>query len=114
MQWRPALVVCLVDSGALLHQEAHHLQVLINAGLGVGNSRQPHLPQPRCPSKSGLQREPRKQIQGHGARTVGKMIQQPLATGCLRYAWLPNGQVGQAFSAQWKPQKDSWLPANRK
>lgn len=44
MQGRPALVVCLVHRGALLNQEVHHLQVLINAGLGGGSGcqRPPH------------------------------------------------------------------------
>lgn len=36
MQRRPALVVCLVHSSTLLHQEAYHLQVLIYAGLRMG------------------------------------------------------------------------------
>lgn len=35
MQGRPALIVCLVHRGTLLHQEAHHLQVLIDTGLGA-------------------------------------------------------------------------------
>lgn len=45
MQGRPALVVRLVHRGALLHQEVHHLQVLINAGLGAG-ARPSALPHP--------------------------------------------------------------------
>lgn len=36
MQRRPALVVCLVHSSTLLHQEAHNFQVLIYAGLRIG------------------------------------------------------------------------------
>lgn len=36
MQRRPALVVRLVHGSTLLHQEAHHLQVLIYAGLRAG------------------------------------------------------------------------------
>lgn len=40
MQGRPALVVRLVHSGALLHQEAYYLQVLIDAGLGVETGRE--------------------------------------------------------------------------
>jgi hypothetical protein len=48
MQGCPAFVVCLVHSGTLLHQEAHHLQVLIDAGLKVGQacelSPRPGLP----------------------------------------------------------------------
>lgn len=36
MQRCPALVVCLVHSSTLLHQEAYHLQVLIYAGLRMG------------------------------------------------------------------------------
>lgn len=37
MQRRPALVVCLVHCGTLLYQEVHHLQVLIDTGLGAGD-----------------------------------------------------------------------------
>lgn len=36
MQGRPALVVRLVHRGALLHQKAHHLEVLVDTGLGGG------------------------------------------------------------------------------
>lgn len=36
MQGRPALIVRLVHRGTLLHQKAHHLQVLIDTGLGEG------------------------------------------------------------------------------
>lgn len=56
MQGRPALIVRLVHRGTLLHQEAHHLQVLIDAGLGdTGQSRWPspvqtlHAQQGRTP-----------------------------------------------------------------
>lgn len=38
MQRRPALVVCLVHSSTLLHQEANDVQVLIYAGLRTGTS----------------------------------------------------------------------------
>lgn len=38
MQRRPALVVCLVHSSTLLHQEANDFQVLIYAGLRMGTS----------------------------------------------------------------------------
>lgn len=41
MQGCPALIVCLVHRGTLLHQEAHHLQVLIDTGLGAGVNCQP-------------------------------------------------------------------------
>lgn len=36
VQWDPALVVRLVDSGAVLHQEGHHVDVIVYAGLGEG------------------------------------------------------------------------------
>lgn len=112
MQGRPALVVRLVHSGALLHQEAHHLQVLINAGLGVGNSRQPHLRQPRCPSKAGLQRQPRKQIQGHGARTVGKTT--PTASGRQLFKIPPIAQWSGPPSLRRSVETTKGLPATCK
>lgn len=40
MQRCPALVVCLVHSSTLLHQEAYHLQVFIYAGLRMGKAHQ--------------------------------------------------------------------------
>lgn len=39
VQGRPALIVRLVHRGALLHQEAHHLQVLVDTGLERGKKR---------------------------------------------------------------------------
>ena len=33
MEGNPAYVIRLVDAGAMLHQEGHHVHVIVNAGL---------------------------------------------------------------------------------
>lgn len=58
MQRRPALVVCLVHSSTLLHQEAHNFQVLIYAGLRMGTSPSASLSHSQSPNKETfLQRQ---------------------------------------------------------
>lgn len=59
MQRRPALVVCLVHSSTLLHQEANNFQVLIYAGLRMGTSPSARIsPSQRPDTETFLQRDP--------------------------------------------------------
>lgn len=59
MQRRPALVVCLVHSSTLLHQEANDFQVLIYAGLRMGTSPSARIsPSQRPDTETFLQRDP--------------------------------------------------------
>jgi hypothetical protein len=39
VQWSPPLVVAAVDVGAVLHQELHHLEVVVDAGLESGRCK---------------------------------------------------------------------------
>lgn len=54
MQRRPALVVCLVHSSTLLHQEANDFQVLIYAGLRTGTSPSALISPNQRPNKETL------------------------------------------------------------
>lgn len=73
VQGRPALVVRLVHRGALLHQEAHHLQVLVDTGLGgagqavsLGSSRPPAGALGQLQAPSG------REVQGGGPTAPGQ------------------------------------------
>ena len=78
MQGCPALVVCLVHRGTLLHQEAHHLQVLVDAGLGGRTRCHPHLVRTPHALQAGPPAGTARQIQGQAALTVKEKTQMAL------------------------------------
>lgn len=91
MQRRPALVVCLVHSSTLLHQEANDFQVLIYAGLRMGTSPSALISPNQRPNKETfLQRQTQgpKASEGCGKQCRWPPISPrgPPATSHLKYS----------------------------